>query len=350
MNRHLSRAFRALILLVIIGATTNGSGLTETKHAALPNGWSLDFMHNAKLPSGFLQFSNPRSDGTKQTGFLINRKDCLLQRKPLLVFVNGSGAQSQFFFMPDGSVGWGIYAAIGPLASDEYHVVTCDKRGIEVGYNGENSSWPLEYHRYATFEDRVAEIRLLIDRLLREPLVDPSRILIIGSSEGADIAAGVAAEDPRITHCAFLAGGGATQLFDFLIFQRKKMGRMNNSPEQIVESLQKIEDEFRKIFADPASDTKMYNGHAYRRWSSFCSHPPLESLLKTKAKLFLAHGTEDENSSIESFDLLLAEMIRHRKTNVLSRRYPGIGHILLRPGPSKPSEDVFNDILKWARE
>jgi dipeptidyl aminopeptidase/acylaminoacyl peptidase len=93
----------------------------------------------------------------------------------------------------------------------------------------------------------------------------------------------------------------------------------------------------------------MYHGHSYRRWSSF-SLPPIESLLKTKAKLFLAHGTEDENSPIGSFNLLVAEMIRHQQTNVITRRYPGLGHFLLSPGQKKPSEDVFDHILKWARE
>jgi pimeloyl-ACP methyl ester carboxylesterase len=49
------------------------------------------------------------------------------------------------------------------------------------------------------------------------PQVDSSRTLVLGASEGGQIAARVAAHLPEVTHVAVLACGGATQLFDALI-------------------------------------------------------------------------------------------------------------------------------------
>lgn len=354
MSLRLSADLRVPVLLTLLIATTAITGLAQTPETSSISRWTLDFTQNTILPPWIRQFSNPRSDGTIQTGFLVDQNHGLAQRKPLMIIIDGSGAQSQFFVTPDGGRGTTTFGSIGRRISDEYHVASCEKRGIETGYVGTRpgsaNGAPLEYHRHATLDGRVAEVRLLLDRLLREPMVDPSRVVLMGSSEGADVAAGVAAEDARVTHVAFLAGGGPTQLFDFFISRRKTMQKEGSTPEQIVESLQKIEEEFRDIFADPESDTKMYLGHAYRRWSSFCSHPPVESLLKTKAKLFLANGTEDTSVPIESFDLLVAEMIRHGRTNATMRRYPGSDHGLSHPGAHGPLQDVLDDVLKWARE
>lgn len=92
-------------------------------------------------------------------------------------------------------------------------------------------------------------------------------------------------------------------------------------------------------------------GHAYRRWASFCSHPPVEALLRTKARLFLAHGSADDSVPIEAFDLLCAELIRAGRTDVDIRRYAGRGHSLAPPGAARggpPLADLFDDILNWA--
>jgi pimeloyl-ACP methyl ester carboxylesterase len=354
MSLHLFGASRVLLLFTVLGAITIRAGSAETPETSSISRWTLDFKQNTILPPWIRQFSNPRGDRTIQTGFLVDHNNGLTKRKPLMIIIDGSGAQSQFFLTPDGGRGTTTFGAIGRRIADEYHVASCEKRGIETGYIGAKpgaaTGAPLEYHRHATFEGRVAEVRLLLDRLLRESMVDPLRVVLMGNSEGADVAAGVAAEDARVTHLAFLAGGGPTQLFDFFICRRKKMQKEGSAPEQIVESLQKIEEEFRNIFSDPESDTKMYLGHAYRRWTSFCSHPPIESLLKTKAKLFLANGTEDSSVPIESFDLLVAEMIRHGRANVIMRRYPGSDHGLSHPGAKGPLEDVLDDVLKWAHE
>lgn len=321
--------------------------------AAAPADWTLNFIQNEKLPTGFRQFTTPRADGSQQTGFIADVRGSLAQRRPLLIFVDGSGAQSQFFYA-DGKRGYGVYGALAQRAAERFHVATCEKRGVDFGYlgtPGAATDASAEYAEHATLEDRVAEVRQLIDALVKQKNVDAGRIVLLGHSEGAVVAAAVAAADSRVTHCAYLAGGGPTQLFDLMELRRKEMTKSGASPEDIDAAVRELEADYRRIFAEPQSTTKQFMGHAYKRWASFCSHPPLDALLTTKARLFLAHGTEDASVPIESFDLLVCELIRHSKANVEIHRYPGRDHSLSKPGTppnAGPLGDIFDDILKWA--
>ena len=114
----------------------------------------------------------------------------------------------------------------------------------------------------------------------------------------------------------------------------------------------KLEDDFRRIFADPDSTTRMFQGHAYRRWSTFCQHPPADNLLRTKAKLYVAHGSEDTSGPIEAFDYLVAELIRHGRRDVTIRRFANRDHGLRdvsKPATGPPMQDVFGEIIEWAK-
>jgi len=338
------------IMLCALSAALAASPATQP---AAPPGWKLAFTDNPKLPRGFRQFTVPRPDGSTQTAFIADKPGCLDRRLPLLIFVDGSGAHSQFFFKGN-QRGYGVYGALAQRAADRFHVATPEKRGVEfgdMGTPGVATDAAPEYAANATWDNRVAEIRLLIDAMVKQPNVDASRIVVLGHSEGADVAAAVAAADPRVTHCVFLAGGGPTQLFDLMCLRRKEMTKSGATPEQIEASVKELEADYRKIFADPDNEKELFMGHAYKRWSSFCAHPPVDSLLKTRANLFLAQGSEDTSVPVESFDLLVCDLIRNGKKNVEVRRYPGRDHSLSPPDKPKnapPLQDVFDEILAWA--
>lgn len=314
--------------------------------------WTLKFVENPRLPRPFRQFTVKRPDGSRMRAYLANFNGRLNDRKPLAVFLDGSGAQSHFSAR-GGRVGCGLFGVFAESAQEQFHVAAVDKRGVAFteSHSGRGENTSEEYTRYATYDHRVAETRLLLDALLKQPAIDSRRVLLVGHSEGADVAAGVAAIDPRVTHVAFLSGGGPTQMFDLIVLCRKTMRKAGRTPAEIEKAVQDLENHYRAILADPQSTTEFFRGHAYRRWSTFFMHAPADNLLKTRAKLFVAHGTEDESGPIESFDFLVVELLRAKREDVVIRRYPNRDHGLRdvdRSPDGPPMTDVFAEIVRWA--
>jgi len=345
-------AYRALIALFVIAAPA-ALAMAGDPAQSHPKGWSLNWTANPQLPPVFRQFVVSRSDGSSTVGFLSDFDDGLSRRKGLLVYLDGSGAQS-LFSIRDGRTGMGMFGVLAQAAQAHYHVAAVEKRGVrfgEAGMPGSGERASAEYTAHACRAERIADVRLLLDALLRQSPVDAQRVVLVGHSEGADVAAGVAATDPRITHVAFLSGGGPSQMFDLLILTRKRMAREGKSPEQTENAVRQLEGQFQEILGDPLNTDKFFMGHAYRRWSGFLKNSPVEALLKSRAKLYLAHGTEDESVPIESFDLLVLELLRVGRDDAVVRRYPGRGHGLSasdRPANAPPMTDVFEEIISWS--
>jgi pimeloyl-ACP methyl ester carboxylesterase len=342
------------VLLAFTLLTVVASAQTTTPaRTAAPVGWRITFAENPKLPPVFRQGASARPDGSNLTFFLGNFDGSLSAKKPLLVYIEGSGAQSQFTKMGD-KIGYGVFGLIARRAAGKYHVATTEKRGVEFGdaaRRGSAEGASAEYQQHATLADRVADVRLLLDTLLGEPQVDATRVILMGHSEGSDVAAAAAAEDPRVTHVAFLSCGGAPQFYDFFIMRRKQMAESGASAEEIEQAITKLEGEVREIVAQPDSESKFWLGHTYKRWASFATHASAESLLRTKARLFLAHGSADRSVPIESFDYLVCELLIHGRENVTIRRYPGRDHSFIKPGDDPSSQsllEVVDEVLKWA--
>lgn len=344
-----------VFLTVLLVFPHSAAGQAPPPTTSRPAGaWRFTAVENKSLPPVFLQGAAKRGDQSDLTFFVGNFAPDESGRKPLLIYVEGSGAQSHFVRVGD-KIGYGLFGLMAKEATD-YHVATVEKRGVEFGANslrggGEGAS--PEYTRYATLSDRVADLRLLLDTLLAEPGVDPSRVLVVGHSEGADVAAVAAAADPRITHVAFLAGGGPPQFYDFYLMRRKEMRSEGAKPEDIEAAMAQLDGEIRAILDDPQSETKFWLGHAYKRWSTFATTSAAEHLAKAKARLFLGHGSEDKSVPIESFDYLVCELLRQGRRDFTAKRYPGCDHSFMKPGeePSNvPILGVLAEVLTWAAE
>lgn len=335
-----------LLLLVHLGI---GSPIP-----ASPTGdWTLNWAENAKLPRPIRQFELPRPDGSTLTAFLGVFGADAAARKPLVILCDGSGAQSLFAAVGDKVGMSGLLGLFGKSLAHDFHVVALEKRGVKFldGVRpGSAEGASEEYQRHATLEDRVADVKLVIDALLKQTPVDPARVVVIGHSEGSDVAAAASAAEPRVTHAACLAGAGITQFFDLVILQRRAMLK-EGLPEQVIANqIEQLHAEFSKILAAPDAIDQFFMGHAYKRWASFAKTPPVESLRKSRCKVFLAHGSADESVPVESFEALVAELVRSGRKDMTVRRYPGRDHGFMEKGAdrSKPAmQEVLADIREW---
>src|SRR5262249_51416272 len=163
--------------------------------------------------------------------------------------------------------------------------------------------------------------------------VDATRTLVVGHSEGGLVAARVAAELPRVTHVASLAGGGPTQLFDFVANAARP--RPDDKPGDASRRVQDVFDAWAKVQKDPESISQFWLGHPYRRWSSFLTHSVAEELLRAKARVYVAAGTRDAVIPVAAHDMLVAEL-RARGRDVTAARLEGAHRRLLDREVARP--------------
>lgn len=316
---------------------------------------TLDWMKNDELPSSFKQFRVPRGDGSFGTAYIATKDDSLSDKRPLIVFVNGSGAQSHFFKVGE-QIGASLFGVIAREMKGDFHLATIEKRGVdfadEVERPGSAIGASEEYQLNATLEGRVENTRALLDVLMEAPFVDSNKVILFGHSEGADVAAAVAAKDERVTHVVFLSGGGAPQFFDFFVMQRKSMEEQGNTSDEIESAMGKLEQKIAEIMQDSDSIDQFWQGHAYRRWASFATVSSAESLLQSKAKVFAAHGSNDASVPIESFDLLAAKLVAERSSDVKICRFPGRNHAFATEEDETGIDgfiEVMHQALDWCK-
>lgn len=161
------------------------------------------------------------------------------------------------------------------------------------------------------------------------PGVDPTKLLVPGHSEGGQVACEVAAIHKKVSHVAVMAGGGPTQLFDFLHFARSgAMFDPDASPQERVEQLLSG---WKEVLKTPQATDQFFLGHTHLRWTSFLKSSPVAAILKSQARVFIAQGIADTNSLPASADVLYAELLaRGRDCTYL--RIEGGNHGFMKPG------------------
>ena len=297
--------------------------------------------------AGFDVYHVERSDGTTIHCYLSNSKESL----PLIVNIDGSGYGSAFTKMEKGING-GMTGWLASVTQDDAHVLVIEKPGVKLfdehqGGNVEGASrtflenYTLEY----VTQSHVEAIRAI----LRLPQVRDERVLIFGISDGGQIAAEVSANLPEATHVAPLACGGPTQIFDYVIFASRP--QPDDKPGDVERRVNDIYATWDKIQDDPLSIEKFWSGHPYRRWSSFCSSSTTDALLKTKAEIFMAHGTLDDSVPVESFDVLVATL-RTRGKKVIAKRLDGLSHHFQSETEAQEQsyeslDELIAKILEW---
>jgi len=306
----------------------------------------------AKLGVPFDRFTTKDSLGRTITCYLsVPPAKEPSAKRPVVLFVPGSGCQSVFQKMGEHVAG-GYHTVLFQEAKGRARILVVEKPGVKyldapspmVSLEKAASEEFLKEHTLPRWtEANAAGLRAA----WALPGVDATRTLVVGHSEGGLVAARVAAELPRVTHVASLAGGGPTQLFDFVA--NAAQPRPDDKPGDAGRRVQDILDAWAKIQKDPESITQFWLGHPYRRWSSFLPHSVMEELLRTKARIYAAGGTRDAVIPIAAHDMLVAEL-RARGRQVTAERLEGADHGFLTkemPRPPDGMQAVLGRVLQW---
>ena len=269
------------------------------------------------------------------------------QKAPLVLYIQGSGCTPPFIGLGTANRHSTIYSWI-PLAIEKrYAVMAVDKpyqsdepqqgeRGSAIGCAG-------DFNKHFSYGSWLATLKTAVRHALSRPEVDSRRVLVIGISEGATMAAGLARAIPEITDVVLVGVNGPTQLYDFAA----NIYRSNGSDEEKLRQLQEVDATFTAIRADPASGSKFAWGHPYLRWSSFFAESPAENLAHAKARVYLASGMQDRNVPILSTEVMYAQL-RAQGRDVTFRRVPSGGHDLAPVGrPIPEAQKEFDAFMAW---
>lgn len=232
---------------------------------------------------------------------------------PLVAYVQGSGAQSLFVEASGGRLeGRGGHNSLCDVARGRARLLVVEKPGVKYldapADPGGATGASAEFREEHTLERWAVAVGAALEAARSLPEIRGGRALIVGHSEGGIVAAKVAADHEWITHVAVLAGGGPTQLFDLIALARRgdAFEHVSKEPETRVAH---VLEQWRAIQKEPDSAEKLFFGHPYRRWSSFLRTSTLEQLLRTKARVYVAQGTEDRAVAWDSFETLRAECL-----------------------------------------
>lgn len=288
-------------------------------------------------------------------------KSTIDSKKPLLIFIHGSGNLPTFqFIKSSNSYNWSAFTEIEKY-KDKYHVILVNKPSIPMfdtveGENG-NFSYPMSdaFKQKYSLAWRAEAASLIINEAVKLLPTDRSKIVVIGHSQGGQVAPKVAVINKKVTHVVLLNTNSLNHLYDFVLQERLAAFKGEQSFVQTQHHVDSLFADYKRIFNDPGNKTKMWYDETYFRWASFSEETPLENMLKLKIPIYVLAGGKDVwGSFIMNTDYVQIEFLRYRKTNLTYKVYPNSNHFLqdeiddngkIKYIDLKPT--VFNDIDQW---
>jgi pimeloyl-ACP methyl ester carboxylesterase len=252
-------------------------------------------------------------------------------KKPLLIYIDGSDNYPLFYRKNNGNYNTSVAFNIARYAKD-YSIVLISKPGTpfsdSLHYQSGKPYYPDNaiYNRLYSLQWRAGGASTAIDYLVKRIPVDLKHVIVMGYSEGSQVAPAAAVLNKKITHVVCFVGNALNQLYDFIIDARLDAYRNKITAEQgqqIVDSLYNV---YQKIYTDPAATERKWFGATFLKWSSFSQTTPLENMLKLKIPILYIAGGKDNNQTIIDMDYAKLEFLRKGKTNLTYKIYPNSNH------------------------
>jgi pimeloyl-ACP methyl ester carboxylesterase len=252
----------------------------------------------------------------------------------------GQRPQRGWLFYVQGSEPRTVTDRIGELAGAAalgLQLVLVERRGVMPDRPVDEQV----FHESSGKSTRVADHLAVIRHFLTDAAAGQV-VVLMGESEGGEVAAAVALAEPRVTQLILIGCGGAwTQAQEFEHFLAKGGTYLD------VNSIADLHARFDDIRANPDAMT-MWAGHPYRRWSSYLWDSPADDVLALDIPIFLAQGDADSSVPVESARALAQAFIESGKANLRYLEYAGVDHSMreLATGRSVlPRLEI--DVLRW---
>lgn len=285
--------------------------------------------------------------------YIFGNQTTLKEKKPLFLYLQGSGANPIFIINKDGSKSSSMI--FGPQwLNGKYHYVIIGKPGMKFADEQSETANP-NYDKKMNLDYRVNAADAVINDLIKSEKIDQSKIVVAGHSEGGQIAPKIAYVNKNVTHLISLSGTSINQMYDFLVLIRKNVASNVLSTDEGNKEIDSLFAIYKDIMLHPLSTEKKWAGHTYLRWSSTINNPPLQYLLKLNIPIYISIGTADKATTIENMDNTPIEFIKAGKKNLTYKSYWNYDHtfneiIIKKDGTYEVKNhipEVMKDVVNW---
>lgn len=263
--------------------------------------------------------------------------------RPVVLLLQGSKCYPLFSYrVKDGArtlVSQLIFSDVAHYTGPPVHFAALERRGIH-SFGDRPSERPTCTHEFGgvTKTERVRDVVDAVRALEREPWV--KGMLIVGHSEGADVAAGAAKAlgDGHVGAVGLFSGAGPTQFFDFVMDARHE-----GDPSRVQEVFEDM------LFVTGPKAEGRYRGTPIERWTTYAiDSTPLDDLRDLRVPVFVVQGTADAKASVEGADLLTLELLRNPARKVGYLLLPDSDHDLMTKDGRDLAGDVMKAFVEWA--
>lgn len=267
---------------------------------------------------------------------------------PAVVMITGSGLQTRDQRIPlEGLEKYMPFRQIAErLASNGVAVLRVDDRGI----GGSTGRETLEHVTTTLFaEDTRAQVAWLRGR--KE--IDPQRIVVIGHSEGASIAAMIGASDPKLAAVVMMAGV-AKRGADVSFEQQEDM--LKSDPTMAEETKASLRAKQKEVVKTVLDGGEVPGINTWTR--EYFTYDPLPTARKIKQPLLILQGERDRQVD-QSHATIIADAVKGAgNKNVTLKVFPTLNHLFLPSTTGSFSEyghlstntvpdDVLQTLTDW---
>ncbi|MFT3750899.1 MAG: acyl-CoA thioester hydrolase/BAAT C-terminal domain-containing protein [Agriterribacter sp.] len=253
-------------------------------------------------------------------------------KKPLIIYLDGSGNFPIYYKTKSGRYNTSIAMDIKRYAKD-YYVAIISKPGTPfqdtLQYSSSGRAYYPEnemYKQLYSLDWRAQTASEAINYLIKVLPIDTRKIIVIGYSEGSQVAPKVAVINNKVTHVVCFVGNALNQLYDFILEVRLKAERKQITTEESQQIVDSLYTEYERIYQNPNATNQFWYGATYLKWSSFSRTTPLENMLKLDIPILYIAGGKDNNQTILDMDYAKLEFLRKGKTNMTYKVFPNANH------------------------
>ena len=284
-------------------------------------------------------------------------------KKPLLIYMDGSGNSPIYYKTKSGKYSTSIPLDIAKYAKD-YYVVLISKPSIPFSDSLQYAPsgrkfYPISdfYKERYSLDWRAETASMAINFLIKKLPIDKNKIIVMGYSEGSQVAPKIAVLNKKVTNVVCFVGNALNQLYDFIIETRLEAVRNKISSAQSQKVVDSLYNEFEKIYANPTATNRTWFGETYLKWSSFSKTTPLENMLKLKIPILYIAGGKDNNQTILDMDYAKLEFLRKGKNNLIYKVYPDCDHYFQELITTSDGKNIKTDkidevhqfAIEWAK-